>query len=263
MTWYEEWFIFFEMTWGRSMLRHEDFERVYGINHRYIKQIFGAKLSLEMAAVDSWPMFASWDEDKILRKEKWNMKYCKERIVQWDMTNVHAYRFGDASAQRSTYSQYYGENCFKGAVFVQLCGWLGLQDLWGGAISDSLYTDDKEFLAKQQQFPEADTVDEEVIPFTNLMDKGFHGAKKAAWRCGRLLVLQPAFASSDRQFNTYELLSSASVASDRSGNERAVNICKRSEYIWQGFVMGMDAGEFNKMWRTWGFRANFMFKPIL
>ncbi len=81
------------------MLRHEDFEHVYGINHRYIKQIFGAKLSLEMAAVDSWPMFASWDKDKILWKEKWNMKYCKERIVQWDMTNIHTYRFGDACAQ--------------------------------------------------------------------------------------------------------------------------------------------------------------------
>mmetsp|Transcript_10153 Transcript_10153/g.21805 ORF Transcript_10153/g.21805 Transcript_10153/m.21805 type:complete len:297 (+) Transcript_10153:672-1562(+) len=183
LTWYEEWFLFFEMTWGRSMLRHEDFERVYGINHRYIKQIFGAKLSLEMAVVDSWPMFASWDEDKI--------------------------------------SQYYGENCFKGAVFVQLCGWLGSQDLWGGAVSDSLYTDDEEFLAKQQQFQEADMVDEEVIPFTNLMDKGFRGAKKAAWRRGQQLVLQPAFASSDRRFNTYELLSSASVASDRSAKYRS------------------------------------------
>ena len=58
----------------------------------------------------------------------------------WDMTNVLAYKFTDGAIQRGTYSSYYGENCFKGGVFCQLCGWLGNEELWGGGVSDLITT---------------------------------------------------------------------------------------------------------------------------
>jgi hypothetical protein len=32
LTWFEEWFFFFEMLWGRTLIRWLDAERVYGIN---------------------------------------------------------------------------------------------------------------------------------------------------------------------------------------------------------------------------------------
>ena len=77
-----------------------------------------------MAALRSWTHFASYNEDLKLHDEsKWG-RYNGYRPIIWDMTNVSAFAFSDASLQRATYSDYYGENCFKGGVFCQLCGWL-------------------------------------------------------------------------------------------------------------------------------------------
>ena len=45
------------------------------------------------------------------------------------------------------------------------------------------------------------------------------------------MILQPSFASSDRKFCRKEILSSAVVASDWSGKERAVRLTKISGYI--------------------------------
>ena len=30
----------------------------------------------------------------------------------------------------------YTQNCAKGAVFIQPCGWMGTYHLWSGAVSD-------------------------------------------------------------------------------------------------------------------------------
>jgi hypothetical protein len=54
-------------------------------------------------AQQSWPVYASYEEDKELRKNKWGMKYENERIVMWDMTNIDAYGFSDADLQKLTY----------------------------------------------------------------------------------------------------------------------------------------------------------------
>ena len=99
-----------------------------------------------MAALCSWPRFASYDEDLKLRDEsKWD-RYNGYRPIMWDMTNVSAFAFSDASLQRATYSDYYGENCFKGGIFCQLCGWLGNEDLCGGRVSDSDYNNNVGYL---------------------------------------------------------------------------------------------------------------------
>jgi hypothetical protein len=208
-------------------------------------------------------MFATYEEDVKMRSSnaKWN-KYKGMRPIMWDMTNITAYEFTDAVLQRLTFSQYYNENCFKGAVFTQTGGWQGTYELWMGAVSDSDYNRRAGYLSVQELFQNNDKVDDEVIPFLNIYDKGYR-AKMAGYKNGKQRVLQPDWANSDRRFNRIETISSASVASDRGGNERSVNVSKRAGYINRGFTQNMSPVRFNKAWRTWGFQSNFMFKPVL
>lgn len=105
-------------------------------------------------------------------------------------------------------------------------------------------------------------VDLKVVPFLNIYDKGYR-AKMAALRNGKQQVLQPDWADSDRRFSRAETINSASVASDRGGNERSVNVSKRAGFISRGFRPNMCPVRFNKAWRTWTFQSNFMFKPHL
>ena len=73
-----------------------------------------------------------------------------------------------------------------------------------------------------------------LLAFPNINDKGYH-AKADAHRAGKQLVLQPAFAESDKHFIRIQALLSVSVATDRDRNERTVNVSKRSWYVKQGF----------------------------
>jgi hypothetical protein len=51
------------------------------------------------------------------------------------------------------------------------------------------------------------------IPFTNIVDKGYR-CIMAAWRAGKQLFLQLAFATSDRKFNTREVWRAADRRQD-------------------------------------------------
>ena len=69
---------------------------------------------------------------------------------------------------------------------------------------------------------------------------------------------------SNQQFKGLKtLLINASIAADRGGNVRGVNLSKRCGYIKRGFVPGMDARTFNYVWLCWSFQANFMYSPVL
>ena len=68
---------------------------------------------------------------------------------------------------------------------------------------------------------------------------------------------------SDQQFKGLETLFSASIAADRRGNERGVNVSKRCGYIKRGFLPGIDARTFNDVWLCWSFKANFLYSPVL
>ena len=67
----------------------------------------------------------------------------------------------------------------------------------------------------------------------------------------------------DQQFKGLETLFSVSIAADRGGNERGVNVSKRRGYIKRGFLPGMDACTFNDLWLCLSFQANFMYSPVL
>jgi len=75
-----------------------------------------------------------------------------------------------------------------------------------------------------------------TVPFTNVLDKGYC-CFVAAWQKGQY-VLQPFFAKSDQQFSTEQLMPSAEIATDRGGNEDAVNVCKRSGLLQRGRLEG-------------------------
>jgi hypothetical protein len=177
----------------------------------------------------------------------------------WDDTNIGMTSPGDASLNCKTYSSYYGGNVVKGGVFIQLCGWLGVWNLWTGAVSDSYYIVHSGILAAQEKFAKADI--SSSMPFTNILDKGYR-CSVAAWRKGQY-VLQPRFAKSDQQFTTEHLLSSAAIATDRGGNERAVNVCKRAGVLQRGLAQNGSTADLDDAWLAWSFQANFMFKPVL
>ncbi|KAL7427990.1 hypothetical protein ACHAXH_000754 [Discostella pseudostelligera] len=211
-------------------------------------------------------MYSSYTEDVKTRNAKWSRKYRGGRPIMWDMTNIPAYSFSDPDYQRFTYSEYYGENYFNGGVSAQLNGWIPAGSLWPGRVSDSDYNRQEGYLQRQQEFQDADLVEIDgnlvVIPFLNIYDKGYR-ARMAAWKSGKQGVLQPTFAPSDRRFSGKETKISASIASDRGGNERAVNVSKRSAYISRGFRPNMNPERFDMAWRSCSFKSNFMFKPVL
>ena len=66
-----------------------------------------------------------------------------------------------------------------------------------------------------------------------------------------------------QRFKGSQIIQSASVASDRGGNERAVNVSKRCGAMKRGFKAGMDAKMFQDTWITWTFQSNFMYNSVL
>ena len=266
LTWFEEWLLYFEILWGRTWTRWEDLCSMYKISRKQdFYSIFDEKCSIALRARSSWPRYASFEEDEMLRKEKWNAKYEGKRVVMWDDTNIpFSFKPGTALNQRTTYSSYYGMNCAKGGVSLQLCGWIGVEELWCGATSDSHYQENTSILSQQEIFAKNDKVgnDSIYIPFTIILDKGYR-IIRAAWRAGKQICCQPIFASSDRLFRSDEVLISASVAADRSGNERAVNLTKMSGLLKRGLRPNACPIRLNNVWLAWSFQINFMYASVL
>ena len=141
LTWFEEWFAFFEIIYGKSLRRWVDVAEKYKVSDRTMRRVFDAKLDLVLASRQEWPRYATYNEDKIYRtKGKWDA-YENKRVVMYDNTNINIRKPSDAENQRNTYSLYYGTNVGKGGVFVQPCGWMGSHEIWAGAVSDSEYMD--------------------------------------------------------------------------------------------------------------------------
>ena len=142
---------------------------------------------------ESWPKYATYKEDCKLRKDKWNIRYDGMRVVLWDNTNISMlFKPSNPQLQRSTFSNYYSENCAKGGVFIQLCGWMGTHNLWVGASSDTMYLNKSDILKYQDEFSRKDLVDGKHIHFSIILDKGYR-SPLTAWMAGFQLILQPDF----------------------------------------------------------------------
>ena len=104
MTWFEEWFFFFEWSYGRTCARQIDVNEVWDMHTPGLNEIKDGKLALKVAALQSWPRFASFKEDEELRKnDKWKY-YNGTQPIMWDMTNISAFKFEHPRTQRTTYS---------------------------------------------------------------------------------------------------------------------------------------------------------------
>ena len=264
LTWFEEWMLFYEMMWGKTHTRVDDLVATFHIErYETFYKIIDHKLDLVLNCRKSWPTYASFEEDKLLRKEKWNEKYGDKRIVMWDDTNIpFTFKPSSSQLQKVTYSSYYAQNCAKGGVFIQLCGWMGVEELWVGATSDSFYMEHTKILRRQKEFADNDRVDGKYVPFILILDKGYR-IVRIAWREGKQTCLQPKFAISDMQFTSDELNFSGSVAADRSGNERAVHYSKMSSTLRRGLKPNGNPARLNKIWEAWGFQTNFMYGSVL
>ena len=171
LTWFKEWFLLFEWKYGKTNRRQVDMEKAWDLHHFRITIVKNFKLAIEVAALRSWPRFASYDEDMELRKRgKWG-HYDEFRPILWDMTNISAPAFSGSPVQRGTWSDYYGKNCFKGGVFFQLCGWLGGWTLWGGGVSDTDYNKRAGYLEEQEKFQLSGLVGGAVVAFLNILDR--------------------------------------------------------------------------------------------
>jgi hypothetical protein len=159
------------------------------------------------------------------------------------------------------YSAYYGGSVAKGGIFLQLSGWLGTWTLWAGSISDTDYMHSSGILEAQHEFVAA-CKEHPNLPFTIILDKGYR-CRLAAWREGMQTMLQPWFAEADQKFGSKQVLTSAQIAHDRSSNERAVCVAKRSNLVKRGHHMAGDPATTDDVWIAWPFQANFMYKPVL
>ena len=95
----------------------------------------------------------------------------------------------------------------------------------------------------------------------SIFDKGYR-VNLMAWQHGRQEVRQPVFARSDRKFRGDENLISASIATDRSGNERAVRMAKLSGLLQRGLSCTGCPKRLYDIWLVWSFQPNFMYKPV-
>ena len=120
LTWFEEWFFYFEFVWGRTLLRWQDAasQKEYDISPTALHAIFRKKLEIINLCRKSWPKYARYNEDFDLMKGKWRERYKGVRLVMWDNTNITMqFKPGDPQLQRITYSSYYSENCAEGVFF--------------------------------------------------------------------------------------------------------------------------------------------------
>lgn len=262
LSWWNEWFLYFERLWGRTLLHWSDAADEYGLTNNLECVIFRMKLNIVLRCRASWPKYAKHLEDVAMRSEKWNnIIDDTERIIQHDGT---AYRFmykpSTAENQRRTYSQYNKGPVAKASVHVQIGGWVGGDHLVVGACSDSDHIIKNKVLEQQEIFQNNDLVGEKVIPFTMTLDRGYH-LDTQAFRCGKQTIRQPEFKKTGRRFTGRETLRSASCSNIRAGNERAVRKAKLSGFLKKGILPGEDLERFDDAFLAWTFQVNFMYKP--
>lgn len=265
LTWFEEWMLYFEMEYGKADTTWKLAKDRYGGLHRdRLTAAFDAKKEIVLKARARWPMFVTVVEDVKLRRDKYSLRYKDKQVVFWDMTDVLMPKSTDADLQRLTYNQYYGHNVGKGGVGVQPCGWMVAYPLWTGAVSDTDYLNNAGILEMQEEYCAkfASESNSKENPFVNIVDKGFRSIVSAL-RAGKQLLLQPFFAKSDQKFNTNQLLTSAAIAADRAGNERAVDVAKRAGMLKRGLRPAESVERICDVWLAWSFQANFMYKSVM
>jgi hypothetical protein len=263
LTWLEEWYLYFEVLYGKTIGRWVDAADKYKSSDRTLRTIYDRKLKHVLDARNIWPRYVTMKEDETYCKpDKWEA-YEGKRVIMFDNTNIIVRQPSNADAQRITYSLYYAGNVGKGAVFIQPCGWMGSHEIWSGGVSDTMYMQKGEVFDTLNKFILNHETDEEIqkVRFTIILDKGYWIVSDA-FNEGGHFTLQPIFAEVDRHFTTLEVIHTSSVATDRSGNERAVRYLKISDYLSKGLITNESVERLCDTWLAWGYQVNFMYKPV-
>ena len=98
-------------------------------------------------------------------------------------------------------------------------------------------------------------------PFFNMLDKGHRATQHVLQNQQK--IIQPKFSKDKNNFTGLEALCISEVASDRSGNERAVRCVKRSGCLAGGIKQNQSFDRVNDVWKAFGFQINFMHKPVV
>lgn len=261
LKWFDEWFLYFETMWGRTLTRWEDVASEYELTNHNETKVFEHKLQKVLRCRNSWPKCMRHHEDVLMRSDKWKgIVGDDERVVQHDGTCIRLmYKPSTPDNQRLTWAKYYAGNVAKASVFVQLGGWMGGDHCGMGSISDSNHVLKNKILETQEKFQNEDRVGEHILPFTIFLDRGYH-LNLQAYRCGGQIVRQPSFLKGNRRFYGREMLRSASVANIRSGNERAVRKAKLAGFIRKGLRAGESPRRLDDAFLAWTFQCNFMYQ---
>ena len=103
---------------------------------------------------------------------------------------------------------------------------------------------------------------EDINPFYMLLDKGYRITELAFREGDGQITMQPDFAKADEKFKRHQVLTSSTVASDRSGNERAVRLSKQCGLINRGMHPRTSFVRIDNVWLVWSFQCNFMYKNV-
>lgn len=262
LTWFEEWFFYFENIWMRTFHRVEDICERYTIGTLTRDFIINEKLSRVLDCRSSWKIYCTHDEDVALRGSKWDgILDPSERIIMHDTTSLSmAYKPSGSGRQRITFNTYYGnKNVAKGNISLQPGGWVVTDHLWVGATTDDQYILSSRIFERQLEFAMEDLIDgTEYKAFIIILDRGYRLGYHA-WKCGKQTVRQPVFKKEKRRFTGYETLKSATCAGVRSGNERAVRKSKLCGWLRKGLLPRECPRRFDDVWVAWGFQCNFMY----
>jgi hypothetical protein len=114
LNWFKEWYMYFEVQYGKSLGRWFDASNKYCISCDTCRKVYENKLQKVLMVRAEWPRYVTMVNDCTYRKEdKWTA-YKGKRVVFFDNTNIPMKQPANAGAQQCTYSIYYGGNLGKG-----------------------------------------------------------------------------------------------------------------------------------------------------
>jgi hypothetical protein len=87
LTWFEEWYLYYEVLHGKSLGRWFDVSDKYGISSTTCRNIYDNKLN-KLLSVQEWSWYVPFDKDKTYGKQdKWEA-YEGKRVIMFDNTNI-------------------------------------------------------------------------------------------------------------------------------------------------------------------------------
>jgi hypothetical protein len=84
MTWFEEWFFFFEKIYGKSLSRWWDSMDKYNKNEKLLRKVFDRKLNMLIRSRRNWPTYVTLHLKSRLEKKNTSNWNPVAILVFWD-----------------------------------------------------------------------------------------------------------------------------------------------------------------------------------